>query len=353
MDDTSAKKLISLWLISACLLVLAMVVVGGVTRLTNSGLSMVDWKPLLGIIPPLNQEQWLEVYGRYKLFPEYKLLNTQMTLDEFKFIFYWEYAHRLLGRAIGVVFAVPFLFFLSRRILSRRFILLFLGAFILGGLQGLMGWYMVKSGLIDVPHVSHYRLAAHLLLAFIIFAYLVWLLLLLHPKALFTRPHSPTTVAPTGWIPPLLILFVVQIIIGAFTAGKKAGYGFNTFPLMNNMLVPDGLLHLTPVWLNVLENNITIQFAHRWLGVFTCLYVIIAWLLVRKRTTQHSQNVGLNLLLVTTSIQFVLGIATLVLVIPITLAVLHQLVAALLVGVLVFVAFCFYYTPTSNDSSPR
>ncbi|MCB0347159.1 MAG: COX15/CtaA family protein, partial [Bdellovibrionales bacterium] len=208
-----------------------MVLVGGITRLTHSGLSMVEWKPLMGILPPFTEAEWQAVFLKYQEFPEYKQLNQDMSLSEFKFIFFWEYSHRLLGRIIGLFFFIPFLFFWAKNYFDSRLFKQLLVGLVLGASQGLMGWYMVKSGLVDVPYVSHYRLAAHLMLAFIIEAFLLWIIFEINPK---NDPEQQSSYGSAFWGSiSLAALTGLQIVYGAFVAGKKAGYGFNSFPLMN------------------------------------------------------------------------------------------------------------------------
>ena len=227
-----------IWLAIVCLMVFAMVVVGGITRLTHSGLSMVDWKPLMGIIPPLNEQEWVRVFEMYKTSPEYKLVNLGMSLEDFKGIFLWEYWHRVLGRLVGMIFLFPWIYFAITKRLSLKFNLRFFAAFLLGGGQGLMGWYMVKSGLVKDPAVSHYRLAAHLSLAFLIIGVLLWYIFDLKESA------KKGVILVSGRLKLFTIItftvFCIQIVYGAFTAGLKAGFGFNTYPKMGEGWFPPG-----------------------------------------------------------------------------------------------------------------
>jgi cytochrome c oxidase assembly protein subunit 15 len=309
------------WLISLAALVFVMVIIGGITRLTHSGLSMVEWKPLIGTIPPLSEAAWLETFGKYQQFPEYQLLNKGMTLQEFKYIFFWEYFHRLFGRLIGLVFAIPFAVFLLKKYYNRRWIFKLAIGFLLGGSQGLLGWYMVKSGLVNNPFVSHYRLAAHLILATVILMYLTWLALETRNKP---KKHSLSMLS-------ILLggLVVLQITWGAFTAGRKAGFGFNTFPLMNGQLVPDSLFELTPFWINFVESNVGIQFFHRWLGILTLLVIAFVWI-KGKQSAHSSFRLWCHMLMGITAAQVLLGICTLIYVVPIVLASAHQAVAMIL-----------------------
>ena len=327
--DARRKKHVIIWLALVCLLVCLMVVVGGVTRLTNSGLSMVEWKPIMGTIPPLTEAEWLDTFNKYKQFPEYKILNRDMNLSEFKFIFFWEYFHRILGRLIGIVFFLPFLYFLSKRYFDKKLtIKLFIG-FILGGMQGLMGWYMVKSGLVDVPHVSHYRLAAHLLLAFVIFAYLLWVIFdLIHED----KKKSAKVGGLFIFSLVITLIVAIQVVYGAFVAGRDAGFVYNTFPTMSGRLIADGWLALDPKWLNFFENIITIQFVHRTIAWLLVAVIVLFWFKARKQSDNPRCVRAAHLLFASILFQFLLGVFTLIYVVPISLAALHQAGALLLFG---------------------
>lgn len=349
-----------------------MVIVGGVTRLTGSGLSMVDWQPILGILPPMNEEQWRSLFAAYQQFPEYQLYNQQMDLDGFKQIFYWEYAHRVLGRVIGLLFFLPMVgFWISGRLapwIKPHLIV----ALVLGGLQGLLGWYMVQSGLVDDARVSHYRLAAHLLLAMGLMAYVYWLALAcmgvpnqrwnqtgdmdvpgdmgvqegLPQEGLMDVPgdmgvqeglakQTGVMGVPQGG--PLgtathrglfnltllvLGLLAFQLLYGAFTAGSHAGYGYNTFPLMHDRWVAEAVMQMTPWWLNLTESTATIQFVHRWLAVVLVAAIAVLWWRARRvsRVLAWSSAV----LLAAVLLQFMMGVLTLVKVVPLGLASAHQ-----------------------------
>ena len=230
--DSVARRQIALWLFICSAMVFAILVVGGVTRLTHSGLSIVEWKPIVGVIPPLNQSEWDETFEKYKKTPEYQKVNHQMELDEFKGIFFWEYWHRVLGRLIGAVFLLPFLYFWLRRKIDRPLVPKLLGIFVLGGLQGAMGWYMVKSGLVDDPRVSQFRLTAHLSLAFLIFISMMWVALdLLTARQRSTASEALRKLQRTGIM--LAILAFYTVVTGGFVAGIRAGKAYNTFPLMS------------------------------------------------------------------------------------------------------------------------
>jgi len=300
-----------------------MVVVGGVTRLTHSGLSIVEWQPLVGTLPPLDDAQWQETFDKYKLTPEYREVNKGMSLAEFKGIFWWEYYHRLLGRLIGVAFLLPYLWFLARRRIPAGYAGRLAGIFVLGGLQGAMGWYMVKSGLVDDPRVSQFRLTAHLGLAFLIFAAMLWtaLSLLRAPAA----PSSPTVQALGRRALWLSLLVFVMVLTGGFVAGIRAGFAYNTWPLMNGRLVPPELFMLEPWWKNFFWNMATVQFQHRLVAY--ALAVAIPWLWWRIVTAPEapvSARRGAHALLVAIGVQVALGIATLLLVVPLPLAAAHQ-----------------------------
>lgn len=329
-----AHRALALWLLLCCATVFAMVVLGGVTRLTGSGLSMVEWEPIIGILPPLGDAEWEETFAQYREYPEYRLKNAGMDLEGFKSIFWLEYWHRVLGRLIGVLFAVPFVIFLLRGMIERPLIPKLAGLFVLGGLQGLMGWYMVKSGLVDNPHVSQYRLTAHLLLAFLIFAGMFWVALdLLRGDSAQAQPRAGGNTAL--WLTGFVLLTVAS---GGFVAGLKAGFTFNTFPLMNGQWIPDGIALLEPGWRNLFENITTVQFNHRVLAVTLGLVLIgYSVKLLRGSPLAEVRNAAW-LLLAAILVQLSLGIATLLLVVPIPLAAAHQGGAVLLLAAILNLA---------------
>ena len=324
MSTTAPNRQIATWLLVCCALVFAMVVLGGVTRLTGSGLSMVDWRPLLGWLPPLNDADWQRVFAMYQESPEFRKINSHMDVADFKGIFWLEYLHRVLGRTIGIVFAVPFLVFALKGYFTARDIPKYLLMFVLGGLQGLLGWYMVKSGLVDNPEVSQYRLTAHLVAAFLIYGFMFWVALsLLYPQDAGRR-HSLHT-----WSVLLTGFIVVTIVTGGFVAGLKAGLIYNTFPFMGDTLVPPGMLALEPAWRNPFENMAMVQFNHRLLAVTTVTVVIVVWWQARRARLSHRARTALTALLIVTLLQASLGIATLLNGVPIALAASHQAVAML------------------------
>jgi len=257
---------LGMWLLACAAVVYLMIVVGGITRLTQSGLSMVEWAPIMGVLPPIGEAAWLDVFGKYQASPEYQKVNFGMSLDAFKSIFWWEYGHRVLGRFIGLMYLLPLLYFIYKGMVPGAWRFRLLALFLLGGLQGLMGWYMVKSGLVDVPHVSQYRLTAHLGLALIIFAYMLWFALD------FLRGEAANTRASRSYQRIAVftaILVFVMMLSGGFVAGTKAGFIMNTFPTMNGEWLPAELFALTPGWRNLFENAVTVQFIHR-MCMFVC-----------------------------------------------------------------------------------
>ena len=330
-------KSIGIWLLICCLAIYGMVVLGGVTRLTGSGLSMVEWHPVIGVLPPLNDEQWNEVFALYRQTPEFQKINYQMDVEGFKNIFWFEYAHRILGRMIGVIFLLPLLYFISRQRIDKALIPRLTAMFVLGGLQGLMGWYMVKSGLVHDPHVSQYRLTAHLGLAFIIYAWILWTALdLLVPVKRFPQGEAVQSLRRLAWLVTGLVLFTA--LSGGFVAGLKAGYAYNTFPLMSGQLIPEGMFTLTPAWSNFFENVTTVQFDHRLLATLLFLLIPLLWILGRRIVLPDNARIGLHLLVFVLLIQISLGISTLLLVVPVPLAVAHQAGALALLTAALFVS---------------
>ncbi|MBT8103694.1 MAG: COX15/CtaA family protein [Gammaproteobacteria bacterium] len=336
MDDDVEKqahdRAVAIWLLLCCGLVFAMVVLGGFTRLTGSGLSMVDWRPLMGILPPLSDAEWQRVFDLYQQSPEFQKKNAHMGVEAFKGIFWLEYLHRLLGRTIGVVFLVPFVVFFIKGYIRKHEWPKYLLMFILGGLQGLLGWYMVKSGLIDVPQVSQYRLTAHLVAAFLIYAYMFWVAMSL----LFPAPETASRHPWYGRTLGVAALTTVTIISGGFVAGLKAGKIYNTFPMMGDYWLPPGLMALEPVWRNFFDNLTTVQFDHRWLAITTFTVIVLYWFQARKADLPRRARPAVNALLHTAVLQVALGIATLLLAVPVILGATHQAVAMLLFTVALY-----------------
>ena len=330
-SPTDRLRPVRVWLYTVAACVLLMVVVGGITRLTESGLSITSWKPISGTIPPLTDADWQAEFDAYKLIPQYKVNNVDMTMYGFKAIFFWEYLHRLLGRLLGLVFLIPFLVFLVQRRIPRTLAWPLAGLFVLGGFQGALGWWMVSSGLAELTSVSQYRLAAHLSAAALLFIALIYVPRSLEPG----RAPGPVTSANlwTGVI--LLVLILIQIAAGAFVAGLDAGMGYNTWPLMDGAIIPDGLGVMQPFWRNLFENALTVQFIHRAIA-----YVILAYLaLALWRQSRNGGFAGVNGWLPRIAafvlLQAVLGIATLLFSVPIGLAVGHQALAFMLAGLVI------------------
>ncbi|SFN30746.1 cytochrome c oxidase assembly protein subunit 15 [Nitrosospira briensis] len=324
------QKPIAIWLLVCCALVFAMVVVGGVTRLTHSGLSIVEWQPIVGTMPPLSQSDWDELFEKYHQTPQYKKINLGMSLDEFKYIFWWEYFHRLLGRVIGLAFFFPFLYFIAKKAIDRPLGLKLTGIFILGGLQGGMGWYMVKSGLVDNPHVSQYRLTAHLGLAFAIYAAMFWVALdLLYPVGASLVNSKMRSLRRFSIA--LTTLIFIMVLSGGFVAGIQAGLAYNTFPLMDGHIIPPELFMLEPWYLNFFDNMTTVQFDHRLIAWTLAILISIFWFKSRSVPLSGSARLACTLLLVMLAVQISLGISTLLLVVPLSLAAAHQAGAVLLV----------------------
>ena len=331
--NSTQKKIISIWLYSGLLLVIAMVLIGGVTRLTHSGLSMVEWKLIGGIIPPLNETAWQETFSKYQQFPEYQKINKDMILSEFKAIFFWEYIHRVLGRLIGLVFIIPFLLFWKKQWLDKKLKKQLILLFLLGILQGFLGWFMVKSGLVDVPAVSHFRLAIHLVMAFVLIAYIYWIIMEVEEKEKF--PSRKINNLVTCFI----ILLLIQIIYGAFTAGLKAGYllppNSNYFEKVFSYTIRDANNF------SLLNNGFDIQAFHR---LFAWILAIISFQTFKKTQHTNLRTEG-RLLFFLVVFQIILGISTLLLRVQIHVAITHQVFA-----ILVFLsAFRLLYLSTENS----
>jgi heme a synthase len=337
----AGRRAVRTWLWVIFALVFAMIVVGGATRLTDSGLSITEWKPLLGAIPPLSAADWQDAFAKYQSIPQYLSVNKGMSLDAFKVIFWWEWAHRFLGRIIGFAFAVPLALFWWRGWIERGLAPKLLGLFVLGGLQGAVGWYMVSSGLVDRIDVSQYRLALHLSIAFAILGALVWLILDLAPRR--SEPRMQTLSPLQRCVAYALMLLVFsQVAVGGFVAGLKAGRAYNTWPFMDGQLIPDGFARLSPWWLNLTENMATVQFNHR-----LTAYVLVAlavWHAVGVARAADDERVGSSamVLAVGVLVQMALGIWTVVAAVPVHLGVAHQGLAALVFAAAVWHAHTVY-----------
>jgi heme a synthase len=316
---------VAIWLLACCAMIFAMVVIGGITRLTWSGLSITEWQPVSGIVPPLSAADWQAEFAKYQQTTQYKLLNAGMSLADFKTIFLWEYLHRLWGRLIGFVYLLPFLYFLARGRIPRRLAWPLTGIFALGFAQGALGWYMVESGLADRIEVSQYRLTAHLVLALVIYAATLWTALgLLYPT------HAATSAGLRRATGAVLCLVSLTIIAGGFVAGLNAGLTYNTFPLMDGSFVPAGYAQLSPFIRNWFENVAAVQFDHRLLAMTTVACVIALWVAGQRVTLPTHAKRALCMLLAVALLQLALGISTLLLVVPIPLAATHQAGAVLL-----------------------
>ncbi len=326
------SRAVAIWLLVCCVLVFAMVVVGGVTRLTHSGLSITEWQPIVGTVPPLSAQDWQVAFDKYRVTPEYQQVNKGMELDEFKGIFWWEYAHRVLGRLIGVAFLVPFLWFLARRRIPPGYGGRLAVIFVLGGLQGAMGWYMVKSGLVDDPRVSQFRLTAHLGLAIVIFAAMFWVALSLLDAR--RAGSADATLRPVRQLAfGVVALVFLQILSGGFVAGIRAGFAYNTFPLMNGQLIPPEIMMIEPWWRNFFYNMATVQFDHRLLAWLLAFAVpALWWKVARTIEVLAPARLASHLLLGMLAVQIALGIYTLLLVVPLHLAAAHQAGALLLIA---------------------
>lgn len=335
-----------IWLYTGMFMVFAMILIGAITRLTESGLSITEWKVASGTIPPLNEEDWAEEFLKYQKSPEYQVKNVGMELSEFKQIFFWEWFHRFWGRLIGVVFIIPFFIFLKRGYFKGNFAFRLFFIFLLGGFQAFLGWWMVKSGLVDIPRVSHYRLAAHLSTALLLLCLIYWTILdikyprLTHLKDKFKGGKILFKVG--------FVLLCIQIIYGAFVAGRDAGQEYNTWPKMNEEWVKEGIFssHNRPAYYNIIgepipdemdpnsgfSNNGGIQFIHRWLAFVVYFWVWIVWIFSRVKHLRVDQKRSSSLMLIFVHAQVLLGIFTLLYHVPVSLGVLHQAVAVLLLG---------------------
>ena len=327
------NKKVIYWLFTGCVLIFIMVVVGGITRLTHSGLSIPDYKLISGTIPPINEQQWEEAFELYKQYPEYQKLNSNITLTEFKSIFFWEWLHRVIGRVLGLVFIIPFLYFLITRQLDKSTIKKTIILLILGGFQGFLGWYMVKSGLVDRPDVSHYRLAAHLTTAFVTFAFTLWIALDLIFPIKKTINKTYRNLIRIG----LAILFI-QIIYGAFVAGLDAGFIHNHWPMMSEgkFMHETVLIEKTPVYKNFIEGRSGVQFIHRILAFFVVISVVIIYIKGKKIAISNYQLNGLNSLLILVGVQSLLGVLAILLQVPLWLGIAHQIGAFLLLSSMTF-----------------
>ncbi len=331
-----SSRAVALWLFVCALMIFVMVIIGGVTRLTNSGLSMVEWKPLTGLLPPTTESAWRETFEKYQQYPEFRIKNPDMDLTGFKSIFWLEFIHRAWGRMIGIVFLVPFMFFLLKKKLDRQLIPTLIIMFVLGGLQGFLGWFMVQSGLSDQPDVSQYRLTAHLTLAFLLYGWILWTVLdLCFPKA---HDFKPTSIhAYKHFLSTLILLLMMAIMSGGFVAGTDAGLIYNTFPLMGGAFIPKDLFAFDPWIKNFFENVVTIQFTHRLFATVIFFSVLGFWLKTLKLDLPGRTRTALHCLLAAVLLQVTLGISTLISVVPVALAASHQAGALVLLTTVLWV----------------
>jgi cytochrome c oxidase assembly protein subunit 15 len=336
IDQIRYDRQIAQWLALCAVVIFGMIMLGGITRLTHSGLSMVEWKPLVGAIPPLTEQDWLQEFDKYKQFPEYQKTNLGMSLDGFKSIFMYEYLHRMLGRVIGILFALPMLYFLLRGRVRAGLVPSLVILFLMGGLQGFLGWYMVKSGLVDNPRVSQYRLTAHLGVAVAIYGYMVWLVFGL----IFTNKSSrgKERSNKARWPLVLVALVYLMILSGGLVAGTRAGLAYSTWPLMGTSFIPPGLYASVPPWLAIFEDITTIQFNHRMLAYVLFVLLNVFAVMVYRSAPHRNGKLGAVLLLAALWMQMILGISTLLLHVPVSLATAHQSGAVLLLTATLFLS---------------
>lgn len=326
-------KYVLSWLVICSVMIVIMVIIGGLTRSTESGLSMVEWKIISGIIPPFTSNDWIELFDKYKQFPEYKLINKNITLNDFQFIFWMEYMHRMWGRLIFLVVLIPFIYFLKKKIIPQKFKKHFFIIIFLIIVQGFLGWFMVKSGLVDNPNVSQYRLSIHLIMAFLIYGYLLLLSftfynLIKKKKEILIKNSNPIFII--NFL--LITLILITIGSGGLVAGLDAGLVYNTFPKMGDRIVPREIFDLKPLYLNFFENPVTVQFNHRILGFLSLITGIL--LLICSKTKQLHKKIILIVLMII--LQMILGVATLLNYVPIYLAISHQLGALILFSLLLW-----------------
>ncbi|MFD1614331.1 COX15/CtaA family protein [Gelatiniphilus marinus] len=332
MKQKKDNKKVIYWLLTGCVLIFIMVVVGGITRLTDSGLSMSNYRLITGTIPPLNDAEWQAAFELYKQYPEYQKLHSHFTLSDFKNIYFWEWLHRVIGRFIGLVFIIPFLYFIITKQLTKKTIKKCLVLLVLGGFQGFLGWYMVKSGLVDMPDVSHYRLAAHLTTAFLTFAATLWVALdLIYPN------KKTINIKFRNLIIISYLILIIQIIYGAFVAGLKAGLLHNHWPLMNeNKFMHHTVYILEPFYKNLIENPSGIQFIHRILAYLVVISIALLWFMARKTPITKLQRKGINSLQILVAFQFLLGVLTILYAVPLWLGIAHQIGAFFLLSAMTF-----------------
>ena len=338
MFKKSSEFPVLCWLLVNIFMVFSMIFIGGITRLTDSGLSMIDWNLIKGVIPPLNESQWIEKFNDYKMYPEFKIYNSDMEINEFKKIFFWEYLHRVWGRLIGLTFLVPLIYFyFTKKITKKTSKYLFFVALV-GCFQAFMGWYMVKSGLVDKPDVSQYRLASHLITALIIYSLLCFLFWNLY-RYKNIKEIDKLNVDRKNIFGFSICLFLVFLTIssGAFVAGTDAGVIYNNFPLMGNTFFPPDPFELQPKWINFFENTTLIQFNHRVLATFTGFVIVITCLTNIKQFKNTFIESLLKLLILLTILQYILGIIALKLAVPVLIGSMHQMGSILVLSTLIII----------------
>lgn len=346
-----SKQQVGIWLLVGVFMVVIQVVIGGITRLTESGLSITKWDVVIGTLPPMNHQEWEKVFNDYRQSPQGKLINTDMNLKGFKTIFWWEYIHRLWARLFAPVFLIPLIIFLAQKKIERKLLYRLLFVFVLGGLQGALGWFMVSTGLNNVPWVSPYSLCAHLLLATILLAYLLWLAL----QQFYTDSfRNNSSLKKFSWL--IVIIVFIQLGLGAFMAGgiAPAAIWYPTFPKIGSSWIPENTFMLSnPQWHTLLENPAFVQLTHRSTAYILVLLVLFFWLKARKLPVSPAVKSGINLLLVVIAVQVTLGIFTLINSqgkVPVTLGVLHQLGGLATFSIAVFILF-HCYSDKGNKSS--
>ena len=336
-----------IWLLALTTMVLLIIIIGGLTRLTDSGLSMTDWRPLLGVIPPIGQDKWLIVFEMYKQTPEFKIVNRSMTLEEFKYIFWWEWFHRVFARLIGVVFIIPLIYFLIKKQISKSLLLRLPIVFIFGIFQAFVGWWMVKSGLSENPYVSPYRLTFHLLNALIIFSILLWI-------AMDYKYSLKTNFLSKPFSQDFLVFFSIILVFitigtGGFMAGTNSGQSFNTFPLMNGKIIPDDYFLEGLGIFNIFENTVAINFNHRWFSIFVFFYIIFVCFKYIKFNSKKVPKILVILVLFFLTLQVALGIITLLSNVYLPLASMHQTNSILLLSTLLISYHQFKYRKEYNE----
>lgn len=333
MKQKEDNKKVIYWLFTGCALIFIMVVVGGITRLTHSGLSISNYKLISGTIPPMNETEWQTAFDLYKQYPEYQKLNNHFNLQDFKDIYFWEWFHRVIGRFIGLVFFIPFLYFLLKKQLTKPTIKKSIVLLCMGAFQGFLGWYMVRSGLVDNPDVSHYRLAAHLTTAFLTFAYTFWVALdLIYPNKKEINKSFRNLVRFS------LVILIIQIIYGAFVAGLDAGFIHNHWPMMSEGKFMHATVYIeqNPLYKNFIEGKSGVQFVHRMLAYIVVIFVFLIWKKSKKLNLTIPQSKGIKALLFILSLQFLLGVFTILLQVPVWLGVAHQVGAFFLLSAMIF-----------------